>query len=74
LKVRFLDLGVERFLWIGKKRFMIPVDAVADTSRNWVIIDHSREDVISAPDFHSYIPPLGPRLQSLRIWGLLSTR
>jgi sporulation protein YlmC with PRC-barrel domain len=49
-KVRFLEVGVGGFLGIGKKHFLIPLEAVRDTSEDRVSIDQSRERVMRAPD------------------------
>jgi sporulation protein YlmC with PRC-barrel domain len=48
--VRFLDVGAGGFLGLGEKRFMIPMEAVTDTSGGGVTIEHSREKVEGSPE------------------------
>ena len=47
--VRFLDVGAGGFLGLGEKHFMIPVEAVTDTSGDGVTIEHSRQKVEGSP-------------------------
>ena len=47
--VRFLDVGAGGFLGLGEKHFMIPVEAVTDTSGGGVTIEHSRQKVAGSP-------------------------
>jgi sporulation protein YlmC with PRC-barrel domain len=49
-EVRFLDVGAGGFLGIGEKHFMIPMEAVTDTSGGGVMMDQSREKVEGSPD------------------------
>jgi sporulation protein YlmC with PRC-barrel domain len=42
-KVRFLEVGAGGFLGIGKRYFLIPLEAVTDASENRVSIDQSRD-------------------------------
>jgi hypothetical protein len=37
--VRFLDVGAEGFLGLGKKHFLIPVEAVSGVSEEGVTLD-----------------------------------
>jgi sporulation protein YlmC with PRC-barrel domain len=52
-EVRFLDVGAGGFLGLGEKRFMVPMEAVTDTSGGGVTIDESREKVEGSPDVAS---------------------
>jgi sporulation protein YlmC with PRC-barrel domain len=47
--VRFLDVGAGGFLGLGEKHFMVPMEAVTDTSGGGVTIEHSREKVEGSP-------------------------
>ncbi len=49
-EVRFLDVGAGGFLGLGEKRFMVPMEAVTDTSGGGVTIDESREKVKGSPE------------------------
>ena len=49
-EVRFLDVGVGGFLGLGAKHFMIPMEAVTDTSGGEVTIDESHEKVEGSPE------------------------
>lgn len=51
-KVRFLEVAAGGFLGIGKRYFLIPLEAVIDASENRLSIDQSRERVMVAPDLH----------------------
>ena len=48
--VRFLDLGAGGFLGLGEKHFMVPMEAVTDTSGGGVTIEHSRQKVEGSPE------------------------
>ena len=48
--VRFLDVGAGGFLGLGEKHFMVPMEAVTDTSGGGVTIEHSREKVEGSPE------------------------
>ncbi len=48
--VRFLDVGAGGFLGLGEKHFMIPMEAVTDTSGSGVTIGQSREKVEGSPE------------------------
>ena len=48
--VRFLDVGVGGFLGLGEKHFMMPMEAVTDTSGGGVTIEQSREKVEGSPE------------------------
>jgi sporulation protein YlmC with PRC-barrel domain len=49
-EVRFLDVGAGGFLGLGAKHFMIPMEAVTDTSGGRVTIELSREKVEGSPE------------------------
>src|SRR5215211_8789917 len=49
-EVRFLDVGVGGFLGLGEKHFMLPMEAVTDTSGGGVTIEQSREKVQGSPE------------------------
>jgi sporulation protein YlmC with PRC-barrel domain len=49
-EVRFLDVGAGGFLGLGEKHFMIPMEAVTDTSGGGVTMDQSREKVEGSPE------------------------
>jgi sporulation protein YlmC with PRC-barrel domain len=48
--VRFLDLGAGGFLGLGEKHFMVPMEAVTDTSGGGVTIEQSHEKVEGSPE------------------------
>ena len=48
-EVRFLDVGAGGFLGLGEKHFMVPMEAVTDTSGGGVTIEQSREKVEGSP-------------------------
>ena len=48
--VRFLDVGAGGFLGLGEKHFMIPMEAVTDTSGGGVTIEQRREKVEGSPE------------------------
>ena len=48
--VRFLDVGAGGFLGIGEKHFMVPMEAVTDTSGGGVTIEHTSEKVEGSPE------------------------
>lgn len=50
-KVRFLEVGSGGFLGIGKKKVLIPVDAVTRVDDEYVHIDKDREHVVSGPGY-----------------------
>jgi uncharacterized protein (TIGR02271 family) len=56
--VRFLEVASGGFLGIGEKHFLIPVEAVTDTSGDRVTIDQDQERVKGAPDV-----PLNPLIE-----------
>jgi uncharacterized protein (TIGR02271 family) len=56
--VRFLEVASGGFLGIGEKHFLIPVEAVTDTSGDRVTIDQDQERVKGAPDV-----PLNPVIE-----------
>jgi PRC-barrel domain len=60
-RVRFLDVGAEGFLGLGKKHFLIPIEAMNDVSEEGV--DQSREKVVGPPAYDPGIVPL-PRPDS----------
>jgi sporulation protein YlmC with PRC-barrel domain len=51
--VRFLDVGTGGFLGLGEKHFMIPMEAVTDTSGGKVTIEQSREKVEGSPELET---------------------
>jgi sporulation protein YlmC with PRC-barrel domain len=48
--VRFLDVGAGGFMGLGVKHFMVPMEAVTDTSGGGVTIEQSREKVEGSPE------------------------
>ncbi len=42
-KIRFLDVGAGGFLGLGERRFLIPVEAVAEIDDDAVTVDYTRE-------------------------------
>jgi sporulation protein YlmC with PRC-barrel domain len=49
-EVRFLEVGAGGFLGLGEKHFLIPMEAVTDTSGGGVTIEQSREKVEGSPE------------------------
>jgi sporulation protein YlmC with PRC-barrel domain len=56
-KVRFLDVGAGGLLGVGKKHFLIPVEAIADVGEGRVTIDENREKVVGSPAFDPNVVP-----------------
>ncbi len=56
-KMRFLGVGAGGLLGIGKKHFLIPIEAVDGVVGDRVTIDQSREKVIGSPAFDPNIVP-----------------
>lgn len=50
-KVRFLRVARGGFLGIGERRFVVPVDAVANVTQHAVHIDRGHEHAAAAPDY-----------------------
>ncbi len=72
-KVRFPEVGAGGFLGIGEKRFMIPVEAVADVGKDGVTIEHGREKVTgSPPSTPTWCPP--QPITSARYMATTATR
>jgi sporulation protein YlmC with PRC-barrel domain len=63
--VRFLDVGSGGFLGIGEKHFMVPMEAVTDTSGGGVTIEHSREKVEGSPELDTKGVPEDAYLQEV---------
>ena len=49
-EVRFLDVGAGGFLGLGEKHFLIPMEAVTDTSGGGVTLEHNSEMVEGSPE------------------------
>jgi sporulation protein YlmC with PRC-barrel domain len=49
-EVRFLDVGAGGFLGLGEKHFLIPMEAVTDTSGGGVTLEHTSEMVEGSPE------------------------
>ena len=63
--VRFLDLGAGGFLGLGEKHFMVPMEAVTDTSGGGVTIEHSRQKVEGSPELDTKGVPEDAYLQEV---------
>ena len=50
---RFMEVSAGGFLGIGKKHFLVPVEAVSRdmSEEDRVTVDHDRDKVIGSPDF-----------------------
>jgi sporulation protein YlmC with PRC-barrel domain len=61
-EVRFLEVGAGGFLGIGEKRFLVPVEAVAQVAQRWVTIEPGRtEKKVSGPaPFDTKVVPPPP--------------
>jgi len=51
--VRFLAVGAGGFLGLGEKHFMVPMEAVTDTSGGGVTIEQSRQKVEGSPELET---------------------
>jgi len=51
--VRFLDVGAGGFMGFGKKHFMVPIEAVTDTSGSGVTREQSRLKVAATPELYT---------------------
>lgn len=49
----FLDVGSGGFLGLGEKHFMLPIEAVTDSSGGRVTINQSREKVEGSPELNT---------------------
>jgi sporulation protein YlmC with PRC-barrel domain len=56
-KVRFLDVGAGGLLGLGERSFLIPVEAVREVNDDGVVVDQSREKVVSSPPFDTSVVP-----------------
>jgi sporulation protein YlmC with PRC-barrel domain len=50
-RVRFLEVASGGFLGLGKKKFLIPVDAITRITDDTVYINRTRQHVAGAPDY-----------------------
>jgi len=50
-RVRFLQIGADGFLGIGKHHFLIPVDTVTRLTPDAVYVDRTREHVANGPHY-----------------------
>ncbi len=48
-EVRFLEVGAGGLLGIGKKRFLVPVEAVVEVAEGWVAIEPGRTERVTGP-------------------------
>jgi sporulation protein YlmC with PRC-barrel domain len=48
-EVRFLEVGAEGLLGIGKKRFLVPVEAVVEVAAGLVTIEPGRTEKVEGP-------------------------
>ncbi len=58
-KVRFLDVEAGGFLGIGEKHFLVPVGAISEVTEDRLIVDESREKVLSSPPLDTDVVPGG---------------
>jgi sporulation protein YlmC with PRC-barrel domain len=58
-KVRFLDVGAGGFLGIGEKHFLVPVCAISEVTEDRLVMDASREKVLSSPPLDTDVVPGG---------------
>lgn len=49
-EIRFLEVGAGGFLGLGEKHFMVPIEAVTDSSGGAVPIEHTRKKVEGSPE------------------------
>lgn len=56
-QVRFLDVGAGGFLGLREKRFLIPVEAVAEFREGGVTVDQSRETVSEPLPINTKVVP-----------------
>jgi sporulation protein YlmC with PRC-barrel domain len=56
-RVRFLSVSAGGALGLGKKHFLIPMEAVAETNTNRVVLTQDRDTVTSAPEFDEEAEP-----------------
>jgi sporulation protein YlmC with PRC-barrel domain len=60
-EVRFLEVGAGGFLGIGKKRLLVPVEAVTQVAQRWVTIEPGRTEKVSGPaPFDTKVAPPTP--------------
>jgi hypothetical protein len=67
--VRFLEVGAGGFLGIGKKRFLVPVEAVVEVAAGLVAIEPERTQKVEVPaPFDTKVaPPADAYSLTLRI-------
>lgn len=58
-KVRFLDVGAGGFLGVGEKHFLVPVGAISEVAEDRLVVDESREKVLSSPPLDTGVAPGG---------------
>ena len=57
-EVRFLEVGSGGILGIGKKHFLVPVEAVVKVAEGWVAIEPGRTEKVQGPDpFDTKVAP-----------------
>ena len=56
-EVRFLEVGAGGFMGLGEKHFMVPMEAVTDTSGGGVTIEQSHEKVEGSPELDTKVVP-----------------
>jgi sporulation protein YlmC with PRC-barrel domain len=62
-KVRFLLIGSGGFLGLGEKKFLIPVDAIAQIGADKVVIDRAGDDVAAGPNYDPQLMEEGELLK-----------
>ena len=73
--VRFLDVGSGGFLGLGEKHFMVPMEAVTDTSGGGVTIEESREKVEGSPKLETKgVPEDAYQQEVYDYYGYLNSR
>ena len=73
--VRFMEVGAGGFLGLGEKHFMVPMEAVTDTSGGGVTIEQSREKVEGSPELDTKGVPEDAYLHEVYdYYGYLNSR
>ncbi len=73
--VRFLDVGAGGFLGLGEKHFMVPMEAVTDTSGGGARIEQSRQKVEGSPELDTKgVPEDVYQHEAYDYYGYLNSR
>jgi sporulation protein YlmC with PRC-barrel domain len=68
-RVRFLEVAAGGFLGIGKRMFLVPVDAVTAVDEDTVHISRDRDHITGGPGYDPELTPAPERGQAEEVYG-----